>query len=104
MRDWIKNYGVVAVLSIGLIGGLFFWAVSTQVEAQTSSLQADNEVFKVRLETIQSDIDALKKVQEQTDKRLRRLEDGQEDLQTKVSALQQGQLDILRAIRKIPTK
>ena len=53
---WIRHYGTVTVIAIGLVGALFFWAVTTQVEAQTSNLRADNAVFKVRLETIQSDV------------------------------------------------
>ena len=98
MREWLKNYGVVCVLAIGLVGGLFLWAVDAQVEAQTSGLRADNAVFKVRLETIQ-------KTQEETDKRLKRLEDGQRDLRAEVRALKvevkQGQAAILSAIEKI---
>ena len=57
---WVKNYGVVAVLGAGLIGGFFLWAVNTQVDAQTSDIRADNEVHKVRLDTILDDIKALK--------------------------------------------
>ena len=98
MREWIKNYGVVCVLAVGLVGGLFFWAVNTQVGAQTSGLRADNAVFKVRLETIQ-------KAQEDTDTRLKRLEDGQRNLRAEVQALKvevkQGQAAILSAIRKM---
>lgn len=58
---WLRDYGVVTVLGLGLFGTLFFWAVDTQVTAQTSDLRADNAVFKVRLETIQSDVKENKK-------------------------------------------
>lgn len=105
MREWVKSYGVVCVLAVGLVGGLFLWAVNTQVDAQTSGLRADNAVFKVRLETIQ-------KAQEDTDTRLKRLEDGQRNLRAEVQALKvdvralkvevkQGQAAILSAIRKM---
>ncbi len=58
---WLRDYGAVTAISVGLVGALFFWAVDTQVTAQTSDLRADNAVFKVRLETIQSDVKENKK-------------------------------------------
>ena len=91
---WLRNYGVVTVLGLGLAGGFFIWAVNAQVEAQTSELRADNAVFKVRLETIQ-------KAQQETDQRLKRLEDGQRDLRAEVKTLQEGQLSLRADVKTL---
>lgn len=72
--QWIRHYGTVTVLGLGVFGTLFFWAVATQVRAQTSDLRADNAALQVRLQEMQANQDAMQATQQQILQLLRKAE------------------------------
>lgn len=64
MLKWIKNYGVVAVISVGLIGSFLLWGATRIVDAQTAELEKDLAISQIRVEAIQADVASLKASQQ----------------------------------------
>ncbi len=59
VREWIKHYGVVTAISVGLVGAFFLWAVNVQVTAQTSDLDSRIMIVESNLAAIRHSVDAL---------------------------------------------